>query len=223
MKLIREDKALNSNSNIVDSTTPTETTANRRFQFPKPIEDSPAEKCVQLKILAEPPPGTPIRADIIFIHGLHGSLVNTWKQGRWNKSGKQVEIERPPEPPIRPPKRQKHSRTTHIKPPHLSKRRKFGEYKLNDYLMNENGMIETDDYRYFCYNGEQQEPETVEFVDDVEFSFPTFRLRTEEDDDENDDEEEEEDVDDGEEENENVPDFTSKTNPTENYDNKGKY
>lgn len=31
------------------------------------------EKCVTLNILAEPPTGSPIRADIIFIHGLHGA------------------------------------------------------------------------------------------------------------------------------------------------------
>lgn len=32
------------------------------------------EKCVMINVLAEPPPGSPIRADVIFIHGLHGEL-----------------------------------------------------------------------------------------------------------------------------------------------------
>lgn len=35
------------------------------------LESGP-EKCVTLNVLAEPPPGSPIRADVIFIHGLHG-------------------------------------------------------------------------------------------------------------------------------------------------------
>lgn len=34
--------------------------------------EEPPEKCVTLDILAEPPPGIPIRADVVFIHGLHG-------------------------------------------------------------------------------------------------------------------------------------------------------
>lgn len=34
--------------------------------------DSGPERCVTLNVLAEPPPGSPIRADVIFIHGLHG-------------------------------------------------------------------------------------------------------------------------------------------------------
>lgn len=38
------------------------------------IEEGP-EKCVTLNILAEPPQGTPIRADVIFIHGLHGKYT----------------------------------------------------------------------------------------------------------------------------------------------------
>lgn len=34
------------------------------------------EKCVMINVLAEPPPGSPIRADVIFIHGLHGEFVD---------------------------------------------------------------------------------------------------------------------------------------------------
>lgn len=68
------------------------------------------ERCVTLNVLAAPPPGQPIRADVVFIHGLHGSLVNTWKQGRWSSEGRRVSFQRPPRPPVRPPKRQRHSR-----------------------------------------------------------------------------------------------------------------
>lgn len=32
------------------------------------------EKCISLNILAEPASGSPIRADVIFIHGLHGNV-----------------------------------------------------------------------------------------------------------------------------------------------------
>lgn len=35
--------------------------------------EEPPEKCVSLDILAEPPPGVPIKADVVFIHGLHGT------------------------------------------------------------------------------------------------------------------------------------------------------
>jgi hypothetical protein len=41
------------------------------------------EKCVSCDVLYDPSP-EPIRADVIFIHGLHGSLENTWKQGVWD-------------------------------------------------------------------------------------------------------------------------------------------
>jgi len=41
------------------------------------------EKCVQCDVLYDPSP-EPIRADVIFIHGLHGSLDKTWKQGIWD-------------------------------------------------------------------------------------------------------------------------------------------
>lgn len=38
---------------------------------------------ISLEILSTPMPGTPITADVVFIHGLHGSSDSTWKQGEW--------------------------------------------------------------------------------------------------------------------------------------------
>lgn len=90
-----------------------------------PFEEQQAPKCCTINILAEPPPGQPIRADIVFIHGLHGSLVNTWKQGLWENERKPVEFDRPPKPPVRPPKRPRHSRSAVVRPPHKQKRARF--------------------------------------------------------------------------------------------------
>lgn len=86
---------------------------------------SDAPSCCTINILAEPPPGQPIRADIVLIHGLHGSLVNTWKQGLWQNDRQPVEFERPPRPPVRPPKRPRHSRSAAIHPAPREKRAKF--------------------------------------------------------------------------------------------------
>lgn len=88
---------------------------------------TPALKCCTIKILAEPPPGQPIQADIVFIHGLHGSLVNTWKQGLWENERQPEHFERPPKLPVRPPKRPKHSRTALLHPPHKQKRARFAQ------------------------------------------------------------------------------------------------
>nr|CAD7454061.1 unnamed protein product [Timema tahoe] len=41
------------------------------------------EKSVTCDVLHEPVTSR-VRADVIFIHGLHGSLVNTWRQGTWD-------------------------------------------------------------------------------------------------------------------------------------------
>lgn len=41
------------------------------------------EKSVHCQILYDPGPGK-VTADVIFIHGLKGSLDRTWKQGEWN-------------------------------------------------------------------------------------------------------------------------------------------
>lgn len=54
-----------------------------------------------------------------------GSLINTWKQGLWNSEGRRVNFQRPPKPPIRPPKRPRHSRSNPVDPPHRSKRAKM--------------------------------------------------------------------------------------------------
>ncbi|KFB47169.1 hypothetical protein ZHAS_00015207 [Anopheles sinensis] len=159
------------------------------------------ERCVDLVVLAEPPPGEPIRADIVLIHGLHGSLVNTWKQGLWNSEGRLVNFERPPKPPLRPPKRQRHSRANLFAPPHVSKRAKFDSATTVTSMSTtpmamdpvDTGLSEPRDqpfdetrstsyefaHRRFTY--ECGEPDEVHFADDVEYSFPTFRLRIEED------------------------------------------
>lgn len=89
------------------------------------LASSSASSCVTLNILAEPPPGTPIRADIVLIHGLHGSLINTWKQGLWQNERHPVEFDRPPRPPVRPPKRPRHSRSAAI---HLAPREKRAKF-----------------------------------------------------------------------------------------------
>lgn len=140
------------------------------------------DKCVELVVLAEPPAGEPIRADIVLIHGLHGSLVNTWKQGLWNSEGKLEHFERPPKPPIRPPKRQRHSRANLFSPPHENKKPKF-EDDSTEWSDEEDQYDESrsTSYRFsrrkFTY--ECGEPEQVHFADDMEYSFPTFRLRME--------------------------------------------
>ncbi|XP_046386017.1 uncharacterized protein LOC124155891 [Ischnura elegans] len=46
------------------------------------LESAEPEKSVECMVLHDPGPGR-TRADVIFIHGLHGSLYNTWRQGRW--------------------------------------------------------------------------------------------------------------------------------------------
>lgn len=101
-----------------------------------------AAKCCTMNILAEPPPGQPIRADIIFIHGLHGSLVNTWKQGLWENERRPVEFQRPPKPPVRPPKRPRHSRTTAGHPPHHQKRARFCQIDVQQKQLNEKDSID---------------------------------------------------------------------------------
>ncbi|XP_053658846.1 uncharacterized protein LOC128707914 [Anopheles marshallii] len=146
------------------------------------------DRCVDLVVLAEPPPGVPIRADIVLIHGLHGSLVNTWKQGLWNSEGRLVNFERPPKPPLRPPKRQRHSRANLFAPPHVSKRPKYDcsnadglehSYSEADSPFDESRSTSYE-FAHRRYTYECGEPDEVHFADDVEYSFPTFRLRIEE-------------------------------------------
>lgn len=86
---------------------------------------SSSSSCCTLNVLAEPAPGTPIRADIVLVHGLHGSLVNTWRQGLWQNERHPVEFDRPPRPPVRPPKRPRYSRSAAIHPAPREKRAKF--------------------------------------------------------------------------------------------------
>jgi len=47
------------------------------------VDTSEPEKCVTCDVLYDPSPEA-IRADVVFIHGLHGSLDKTWKQGVWD-------------------------------------------------------------------------------------------------------------------------------------------
>uniref|UniRef100_A0A336MIQ4 CSON012896 protein n=1 Tax=Culicoides sonorensis TaxID=179676 RepID=A0A336MIQ4_CULSO len=143
------------------------------------LRDEPAEKCVNCVVLAEPPPGQPITADIIFIHGLHGSLVNTWKQGLWKSEGRLEGFNRPPKPPIRPPKRQRHSRSTLVVPSI-----KRARYSDNFDIRNEENdtfelkhKTQTINYDNKVYTYECGDVGDVQYMDDVEYSFPTFRLR----------------------------------------------
>ncbi|XP_034114535.1 uncharacterized protein LOC117574721 isoform X1 [Drosophila albomicans] len=157
--------------------------------------------CVTLNILAEPPAGTPIRADIILIHGLHGSLVNTWKQGLWQNERHPVEFDRPPRPPVRPPKRPRHSRSAAIHPAPREKRAKFTsckrtvekdlaeagaawqeaqlqpsldaqQYNFSASETSEASDDNAEDFAYVC-----GEPEDIQICEGIEYSFPTFRLR----------------------------------------------
>uniref|UniRef100_A0A1Q3FNX4 Putative ribonuclease p/mrp subunit n=1 Tax=Culex tarsalis TaxID=7177 RepID=A0A1Q3FNX4_CULTA len=167
--------------------------AARRGSKTKPGLEGLPEKCVELVVLAEPPAGQPIRADVILIHGLHGSLVNTWKQGLWNSEGKLEHFERPPKPPIRPPKRQRHSRANLFAPPHESKKLKVEQNSSVDYSDSEDDqqyddvdsaeeMQQTTSYKIAKrrYTYECGEPSgAVHFSDEMEYSFPTFRLRIE--------------------------------------------
>ena len=109
------------------------------------MEELVATKCCTLNILAEPPPGQPIRADIVFIHGLHGSLVNTWRQGLWENERRPVVFERPPKPPVRPPKRPRHSRTSSAHPPHHKKRARFAHADVSHRYSHERDSLDEAD------------------------------------------------------------------------------
>lgn len=52
------------------------------------IDDEFPEKSVECTVLTQPAE-EPV-ADIIFIHGLHGGLDKTWKQGEWKMEGKHM-------------------------------------------------------------------------------------------------------------------------------------
>ncbi|XP_017873107.1 PREDICTED: uncharacterized protein LOC108620704 isoform X1 [Drosophila arizonae] len=156
---------------------------------------SSSSSCCTLNILAEPAPGTPIRADIVLVHGLHGSLVNTWRQGLWQNERHPVEFDRPPRPPVRPPKRPRYSRSAAIHPAPREKRAKFAsctrsldedatsvdggwqraavQQTTEPHLCNASDSNEiAEDYAYVC-----GEPEDIQICEGIEYSFPTFRLR----------------------------------------------
>lgn len=151
------------------------------------------EKSVTLNVLYQPPRDVPIRADVVLIHGLHGSLTNTWKQGMWKSEGRRVKFERPPRPPVRPPKRPRHSRR--LDAPHQIKRpRHYTQslYNTFDQLSDQTSELESllldacagaqnarfthREVTYYC-----DEPQTTEMIDGLEFSFPTFRSMPTED------------------------------------------
>ncbi|KAL9898205.1 uncharacterized protein ACN427_006405 isoform 2-T3 [Glossina fuscipes fuscipes] len=147
------------------------------------VEEQIAPKCCTLQILAEPPPGQPIRADIIFIHGLHGSVVKTWRQGLWENERRPVQFDRPPRPPVRPPKRPRHSRTTIARPPHKKKRPRFA-YTDNAKQFSDattDSIDECDEnfnnYGENMYPFSRNQTENVQICDGTEYSSPTFRLR----------------------------------------------
>ncbi|XP_063709719.1 uncharacterized protein LOC134838172 [Culicoides brevitarsis] len=145
------------------------------------LRDEPTEKCVSCVVMAEPPAGETITADIVFIHGLHGSLVNTWKQGLWKSEGRLEGFDRPPKPPIRPPKRQRHSRSTLVVPS-IKRARYSDAFDIQDddgendtfELKHKTQTVKYDNKQYTYECGDIKD---VQYMDDVEYSFPTFRLR----------------------------------------------
>lgn len=111
-----------------------------------------------------------------------GSLINTWKQGLWKSKGRRVkrEFKRPPKPPVRPPKRQRHSRSSLFDPPHSSKRRRFcasnsvdGESAdSTDRILKRDCSV---DYSYDCDN--TNDDTVVDYLEEIEYNFSTFRMR----------------------------------------------
>lgn len=114
-----------------------------------------------------------------------GSLVNTWKQGSWNRVGRRVkrDFKRPPKPPVRPPKRQRHSRSALFYPSHSSKRRRFCPSNSIDGESSnatDRPVLERDcsvDFSYDCDNS--NDDTVVEYLEEIEYNFSTFRMRME--------------------------------------------
>lgn len=140
-----------------------------------------------------------------------GSLDNTWKQGLWKSEGRRVKrpFKRPPKPPVRPPKRQRHSRTTLFDPPHSSKRRRFCQSNSIDGESADSAerpILERDcsiDYSYDCDN--TNDDTVVDYLDEIEYNYSTFRMRV-------DDIEGDNDVPDNDEETARNDQFTPCTN-----------
>lgn len=56
-------------------------------------DDNTPESSVTCCVLSEPSSSEEIVADIIFIHGLHGGLDRTWKQGDWRRTGQKFKLD----------------------------------------------------------------------------------------------------------------------------------
>lgn len=91
----------------------------------------------------------------------------------WNSEGRQVKFQRPPKPPIRPPKRPRYSRTT-LDHPHLMKRQRLHS-RIDDESKESSSHGHT--HRTIIDTYECSSIDNVELIDDIEYSFPTFRLR----------------------------------------------
>lgn len=57
-------------------------------------EDDSPEKSVECCVLTEPASREEIIADVIFIHGLHGGLNKTWRQGQRRREKNRVTLEK---------------------------------------------------------------------------------------------------------------------------------
>lgn len=62
-------------------------TVDTRPTVDEAIDDEKPEKSVECLVLTHP---KHITADVIFIHGLHGSLEKTWRQGDWRHDNHQL-------------------------------------------------------------------------------------------------------------------------------------
>lgn len=116
---------------------------------------SETEKCVDCLVLSEPI-DKEIEADVIFIHGLHGSITKTWKQGTWrnerHKLNRQLPVRRISSGNLYVPARQQSLKRTlseiYSKIPNKTARRKKGTCDAsNDFKYNsENSTEEQENY-----------------------------------------------------------------------------
>lgn len=56
-------------------------------------DDDTPEKSVECRVLAGPATREEVIADVIFIHGLHGGLEKTWRQGQWRYDKNRIKEE----------------------------------------------------------------------------------------------------------------------------------